>query len=105
MSARIVDKNGKVVASRLFEESEKLDSVAPAPAAAAFSEAFGRIAKDMIAWTVQASREGSLPQGYSSVFRYASRSWIWSGSSWNCGMLGCPVTMPSASASAMVSIG
>ena len=54
LSARIVDKNGKVVASRLFEDSEKLDKVEPAAAAAAFNEAFGRIAKDMIAWTVQA---------------------------------------------------
>jgi phospholipid/cholesterol/gamma-HCH transport system substrate-binding protein len=53
LSVRIVDKSGKVIASRLFEQSEKLNSVAPAPAAAAFSEAFGRIAKDMIAWTVQ----------------------------------------------------
>jgi len=54
LSARIVDKNGKVVASRLFEESEKFAAVVPAEAAAAFSVAFGRIAKDMIAWTVQA---------------------------------------------------
>ena len=54
LSARIVDKNGKVVASRLFEESEKFDQVAPPAAVAAFSEAFGRIAKNMIAWTVQA---------------------------------------------------
>jgi len=54
LSARIIDKNGKVVASRLFEESEKFDHVAPPEAAAAFSEAFGRIAKNMIAWTVQA---------------------------------------------------
>jgi len=54
LSARIVDKTGKVVASRLFEDSENIDQVAPAPAAAAFSQAFGRIAKDMIAWTVQA---------------------------------------------------
>jgi phospholipid/cholesterol/gamma-HCH transport system substrate-binding protein len=54
LSARIVDKNGKVVASRLFEEREKFAAVAPAEAVAAFSEAFGRIAKDMIAWTVQA---------------------------------------------------
>ena len=29
LSARIVDKNGKVVASRLFEESEKFDQVEP----------------------------------------------------------------------------
>jgi len=54
LSARIVDKNGKVVASRLFEEREKFATVAPAEAVAAFSEAFGRIAKSMIAWTVQA---------------------------------------------------
>jgi phospholipid/cholesterol/gamma-HCH transport system substrate-binding protein len=54
LSARIVDKNGKVVASRLFEESEAFDKVEPAVAVAAFSDAFGRIAKNMIAWTVQA---------------------------------------------------
>ena len=54
LSARIVDKSGKVIASRIFEGSEKLDSVAPAPAAAAFSEVFGRIARDIVGWTVQA---------------------------------------------------
>jgi phospholipid/cholesterol/gamma-HCH transport system substrate-binding protein len=54
LSARIVDKNGKVVASRLFEEREKFPSVTPPEAVAAFNAAFGRIAKDMIAWTVQA---------------------------------------------------
>ena len=54
LSARIVDKNGKVVAARLFEDSEKFDQVAPPEAAAAFSDAFGRIAKDMIAWTGEA---------------------------------------------------
>jgi len=54
LSARIVDKNGKVVASRLFEDSQKFDKVEPPAAVAAFSDAFGRIAKDMIAWTVQA---------------------------------------------------
>ena len=54
LSARIVDKNGKVIASRLFEESEKCDRIEPPAAAAAFNAAFDRIAKDMIAWTVQA---------------------------------------------------
>jgi phospholipid/cholesterol/gamma-HCH transport system substrate-binding protein len=54
LSARIVDKNGRVVASRLFEEREKLSTVAPAEAVAAFSEAFGRLAKDVIVWTAQA---------------------------------------------------
>ena len=54
LSARIVDKNGKVVASRLFEEREKFATIAPVEAVAAFDAAFGRIAKSMIAWTVQA---------------------------------------------------
>jgi len=54
LSARIVDKNGKVIASRLFEDAEKFDQIEPPAAAAAFNNAFGRIAKDMIAWTVQA---------------------------------------------------
>jgi phospholipid/cholesterol/gamma-HCH transport system substrate-binding protein len=55
LSARIIDKNGKVIASRLFEEREKFATVAPAEAVAAFSEAFGRLAKNVIAWTVQSS--------------------------------------------------
>ncbi len=54
LSARIVDKNGKVVTARLFEEREKFDQLAPSEAVAAFSEVFGRIAKSMIAWTVEA---------------------------------------------------
>jgi phospholipid/cholesterol/gamma-HCH transport system substrate-binding protein len=54
LSARIVDKNGKVVASRLFEDCQKFDKVEPSAAVAAFNDAFARIAKDMIAWTVQA---------------------------------------------------
>jgi phospholipid/cholesterol/gamma-HCH transport system substrate-binding protein len=54
LSARIVDKNGKVIASRLVETSEKLDKVEPAGAVAAFDTAFARIAKELIGWTVQA---------------------------------------------------
>jgi len=54
LSARIVDKNGKVVAARLFEDNQTFDKVEPPPAVAAFDEAFGRIAKEIIAWTVQA---------------------------------------------------
>jgi phospholipid/cholesterol/gamma-HCH transport system substrate-binding protein len=53
LSARIVDKNGKVIASRLFEQSQKVDSLEPAVAVAAFDDAFGRLAKDLIAWTAQ----------------------------------------------------
>ena len=54
LSARIVDKNGKVIASRLFEDGERFDKVEPAAAVAAFNDAFGRMAKDMVGWTVQA---------------------------------------------------
>ena len=54
VSARIVDKSGKVIASRMFEQGQKFDKVEPQAAVAAFNDAFGRIAKDMIAWTVQA---------------------------------------------------
>ncbi len=53
LSARLVDKNGKVIASRLFEDSQKLDRLEPAAAVAAFNDAFDRIAKAIIAWTVQ----------------------------------------------------
>jgi phospholipid/cholesterol/gamma-HCH transport system substrate-binding protein len=54
LSARLLDKNGKVIASRLFEESQKLDRIEPPGAVDAFSETFGRIAKEIIGWTVQA---------------------------------------------------
>ncbi len=53
LSARIVDKNGKVVASRLFEGSRKLDKIEAGPAVEAFNGVFGQIAKDMVGWTVQ----------------------------------------------------
>jgi phospholipid/cholesterol/gamma-HCH transport system substrate-binding protein len=53
LSARIVDKNGKVVVARLFEDNQKFDKVEPLAAVAAFDQAFGRIAREMIAWTVQ----------------------------------------------------
>jgi phospholipid/cholesterol/gamma-HCH transport system substrate-binding protein len=54
LSARIVDKSGRVIASRLFADSRKFDKMEPAAAVAAFNDAFCRIAKDMIGWTVQA---------------------------------------------------
>jgi phospholipid/cholesterol/gamma-HCH transport system substrate-binding protein len=54
LSARIVDKDGKVIASRLFEENGKFDKVEPQAAVAAFNAAFGRIAGDVIVWTTQA---------------------------------------------------
>jgi len=53
LSARLVDKDGKVIASRMFEDSQKVEQIEPSVAVTAFSEAFGRIAKEMISWTVQ----------------------------------------------------
>ena len=54
LSARILNKNGKVLAARLFQDTQKLDKIEPAAVSAAFNEAFGRIARDMITWTVKA---------------------------------------------------
>jgi phospholipid/cholesterol/gamma-HCH transport system substrate-binding protein len=53
-SARILNKDGQVVASRLFQQSKKLDKPDPASAVAAFNDAFGRIATDLITWTAGA---------------------------------------------------
>lgn len=54
LSARILDKDGKVVASRLFQETEKLDKIEPPAAATAFNNAFVRITRGVVAWTVDA---------------------------------------------------
>jgi phospholipid/cholesterol/gamma-HCH transport system substrate-binding protein len=54
LSARLVDKNGKIIASLLFEASQKLDKIEPPAAVAAFDDAFGRIAKGIVLWTVRA---------------------------------------------------
>jgi phospholipid/cholesterol/gamma-HCH transport system substrate-binding protein len=53
LSARIVDKNGKIIASRLMEEAEQLARLEPAAAADAFNRAFGRLARDVVVWTVR----------------------------------------------------
>jgi phospholipid/cholesterol/gamma-HCH transport system substrate-binding protein len=54
LSARIVDKNGKVVASRLFQDNEKFEKIEPAAAVVAFDGAFDRITRELIAWTTGA---------------------------------------------------
>jgi phospholipid/cholesterol/gamma-HCH transport system substrate-binding protein len=50
-SARVLNKDGQVVASRLFQQSKKLDKPDPASAVAAFDDAFASIATDLIIWT------------------------------------------------------
>jgi phospholipid/cholesterol/gamma-HCH transport system substrate-binding protein len=50
-SARILNKDGQVVASRLFQQRKQLDKPDPASAVAAFDDAFASIATDLITWT------------------------------------------------------
>lgn len=51
-SAKILGKDGRVLASRLFAEKRKLEELTPESALRAFSGAFGSIAKDLISWTL-----------------------------------------------------
>ena len=53
-SARILNKDGQVVASRLFQHSKKLDKPDPVSAVAAFVGAFATIATELITWTAGA---------------------------------------------------
>ena len=50
-TARILNKDGQVVASKLFETSRPLDKPDPASAVAAFDAAFSDIATSLILWT------------------------------------------------------
>jgi phospholipid/cholesterol/gamma-HCH transport system substrate-binding protein len=50
-SARILAKDGHVVASRLFSESKTLEKSDPASAVIAFDNAFGTVATELITWT------------------------------------------------------
>ena len=53
-SARILNKEGQVIASRLFEQRKKFDKPDPASAVAAFNDAFAGIATELITWTTNA---------------------------------------------------
>jgi phospholipid/cholesterol/gamma-HCH transport system substrate-binding protein len=53
-SARILAKDGHVVASRVFVQSRKFDKLDPASAVAAFDDAFKSIASELITWTAGA---------------------------------------------------
>jgi phospholipid/cholesterol/gamma-HCH transport system substrate-binding protein len=53
-SARVLNKDGQVVASRLFQQRKKLDKPDPGSAVAAFNEAFASITTELITWTVNA---------------------------------------------------
>jgi phospholipid/cholesterol/gamma-HCH transport system substrate-binding protein len=53
-SARILDKQGRLVASKLFRATQPVEKVDPSSVVAAFDGAFATVARDLIAWTVQA---------------------------------------------------
>jgi phospholipid/cholesterol/gamma-HCH transport system substrate-binding protein len=52
-SARILTKNGRLLASRVFQQSQKLDKLDPLAAVAAFDAAFAAIASDLVTWTTE----------------------------------------------------
>jgi len=51
-SAKILGKNGRAIASRLFVDKKKLESLDSQSAVRAFHTAFGAIAKDLVNWTI-----------------------------------------------------
>ncbi|WP_022721322.1 MlaD family protein [Rhodopseudomonas sp. B29] len=48
--ARLIDKDGKQMAAKLFEQSSKLDRPDPAAGVTAFGKAFDAIAKELVPW-------------------------------------------------------
>lgn len=52
LGAKIIDKNGKLVAARLFQQASKLEKPEPAAAVRAFETSFDAVAKALIPWTV-----------------------------------------------------
>ncbi|MBR1125170.1 membrane integrity-associated transporter subunit PqiC [Bradyrhizobium lablabi] len=52
-SARLLTRQGKVVAARVFSASQTVDRVDPSGVIAAFDTAFADVARELIAWTVQ----------------------------------------------------
>lgn len=54
LSAKILDKNGRVIAARLFQDRKKIERLDPQSAASAFNTAFGVITRDLVGWTAAA---------------------------------------------------
>jgi len=52
-SARLLNKQGKLTAARLFSASHSVDKIEPLAVVAAFDAAFADVARELIAWTVQ----------------------------------------------------
>jgi phospholipid/cholesterol/gamma-HCH transport system substrate-binding protein len=52
-SARLLNKQGKVVAARVFSTSQPIGQVDPPSVVAAFDTAFATVTRELITWTVQ----------------------------------------------------
>jgi phospholipid/cholesterol/gamma-HCH transport system substrate-binding protein len=52
-SARLVGKDGKMIAAKVFTASKPVEKVEPASVVSAFDAAFAATARELIAWTVQ----------------------------------------------------
>ncbi|MFT4274779.1 MAG: ABC-type transport auxiliary lipoprotein family protein [Rhodopseudomonas sp.] len=57
-SAKIIDKDGKLVAAKLFQQAMPLDKPEPAAAVTAFDKSFDTIAKELVPWAAQALAAG-----------------------------------------------
>lgn len=57
-SAKIIDKEGKLVAAKLFQQATPLDKPEPAAAVTAFDKSFDTIAKELVPWAAQALAAG-----------------------------------------------
>lgn len=51
LAAKILGKDGKVAAARLFRASHAIGKLEPLPVLAAFNDAFAGLAKDLVTWT------------------------------------------------------
>lgn len=51
LAAKILGKDGKVAAARLFQASRPISKLEPMPVLAAFNDAFAALAKELIGWT------------------------------------------------------
>jgi len=54
LSAKLVDGAGHLTAARIFEQSVPIEKLSTTQAAAAFSQAFDALARDVVIWTVSA---------------------------------------------------
>ena len=50
MTAKVVAKDGRVLASKIFTRRAPLSEINPAAAVAGINEAFGKVASELVAW-------------------------------------------------------